>query len=179
MGLKVKGKGFGMMFLGFAKPLCCVWSPSLLPRPQEFPCLCPIPTSSMFPNLLGTHTVSSQDVWSCFRASKARSESNQQKLPWEAFAQDVGRQSLVPLNSRHEWKVWGTNLSLLYSDYKEVMWYRTSLPASQAGLCHQKATRLKGSSLCGNQPNQCQFLNSWFSYKNFIIIFKKLIIRNS
>lgn len=121
-GFKNEGKRSWHDVVGLCQaPMLCLEpssAPPPPPRPQEFPCLCPIPTSSMFLNLLGNHTVSSQDVWFCFRTSKASSEFNQQKFPWEAFAQDAGWQLLLLLSSRSGWKVWWTKLFSLYSDYK-------------------------------------------------------------
>lgn len=58
---------------------------------------------------------------------------------------------------------------------RERMWLRTFLPASPADQCHQSATRRKSSS-CENQPNQCQFIMSWVSYKKKSLLpFKELL----
>lgn len=115
MGLKSEGKGLGMMFLGFANLMLCL-STSLPCRPQEFPCPHPIPTSSMFLNLLGSHTLSSQ--MSDPASEQARVQPAEISIG--SFLPSILANSLwSPWVPEVRWKVWWTDIYSSYSDYTD------------------------------------------------------------
>lgn len=174
-GLKSEGKRSWHSVLGFCQALMLCLEASSAPRPQEFSCPYPIPTSSMFPNLLGSHTVSSQ-------ISDPASEQARQDLSSVSrnfHGEHLSRTLADSLSSSWAPGVgerFGGQSSLRRTGItRDGMWLRTSLPTSPRWISvTRKPLALWALFHLATNLTQCQFLISWFSYKKKLLLALKM-----